>query len=84
MSYVLDRMKQTDDNTDKVQYLMIALGMSNMIGRFSSGSLIFCKNSSAIIFGAIGAGICGISCIFIALIDDSHFTWLIIVCVFCI
>lgn len=72
-------MKETLGSTDNVQYLMIALGLSNMIGRFSSGSLIFCKSASATIFGAIGAAICGVTCVSIAFVDDNHLAELIIV-----
>lgn len=77
-------MKGTPEYADNAQYLMTAIGLSNMIGRLSSGTLIFCPSASATIFGSIGAGICGIACVLIAFVDDSHLTELIIMYVFII
>ncbi|XP_063702335.1 uncharacterized protein LOC134832280 [Culicoides brevitarsis] len=79
--FLIDRIKQEPDSDERVQYLMLAIGASNMMGRFSSGSLIFCKTASATLFAAFGALTCAISCFSIAFVENSHMTALILLCI---
>uniref|UniRef100_A0A336MQ70 CSON003053 protein n=1 Tax=Culicoides sonorensis TaxID=179676 RepID=A0A336MQ70_CULSO len=82
-----DRVKQKIEFVDHVKHLTMAIGLSNMMGRFASGLLTFCPFLNTTIISGIGTGLSGIACLLIGFTDDSALIELIILCTvfgFCI
>uniref|UniRef100_A0A336MKI9 CSON003052 protein n=1 Tax=Culicoides sonorensis TaxID=179676 RepID=A0A336MKI9_CULSO len=79
---IADRTLECPEFRDNARYYVSALGISNVVGRLSSGTLILCPRFSAAFLGAFALCVSGVSCLLIAFIGNRYFLELMIICAF--